>query len=383
MIVTSEQLFDFQRLDTLVDELAVTLIMKAKFFKEIYKKTAPKFPEIIINFCFSTKGSTSNIHPSVKIKEVILVEKVAKLFSTAKAKVCFLYYGAKELLELNRSEKPYTLTLNLHENPIVAEDGYLAIVKITDYYKFITDETGKLRNYIFDLNVRDYQGPVEVNQDIENSLDNDRDINFWILNNGVTVIADRGSAVAKDLTLENVQIVNGLQTSTCIYKYLTKNGLENEKRSILVKIVIKEDQTVIDKVIKAANFQTPIAIASLKATDLLQREIEEYFKKNDLFYDRRKGYYKNIGKPSERIVSIPFLAQSVITIVYREPDLARSRPSSLIKKDVDYNKVFSSKTTLPIYLFCAKFMLRVQSFLRRDFGERKNVIKNNFKFHIV
>ena len=44
-----------------------------------------------------------------------------------------------------------------------------------------------------------------MNEDIEKSLFNDTDINFWVLNNGVTVVADRGSSVAKDLTLENVK----------------------------------------------------------------------------------------------------------------------------------------------------------------------------------
>ena len=138
-----------------------------------------------------------------------------------------------------RTERAYTLTLRLQENPIVATEGYLALVNLVDYYRFISDEQGRLKDDIFDLNVRDYQGSVEVNEDIEDSLFNGIDINFWVLNNGVTVVADRGSSVAKDLTLENVQIVNGLQTSRSIYNYLTKKGTDDEKRSVLVKIIIK------------------------------------------------------------------------------------------------------------------------------------------------
>ena len=130
-----------------------------------------------------------------------------------------------------------------------------------------------------------------MNQDIEKSLLKDIDINFWVLNNGVTIVADRGSSVAKDLTLENAQIVNGLQTSRSIFNYLKDKGVEGEKRSVLAKIIIKDDTVVIDKVIKSSNFQTPIPVSSLKATDEFQRKIEDYFKRHDIFYDRPKGFY--------------------------------------------------------------------------------------------
>nr|WP_235918145.1 AIPR family protein [Paenibacillus lutrae] len=357
------------------------LFQKSLLFKEVYKKTASKFPDLNIRFCYASRGSTQNIHENVQAKEAILIQKTKQYFRNAK--VDLFYYGISELLELHRKEKPYTLTLKLSENPIVAKEGYLALVKLTDYFDFIVDEKKELRKYIFDLNVRDYQGAVEVNKDIEKSLQNDHQINFWALNNGVTILADKGSAIAKDLTLENVQIVNGLQSSTSIYNYLKEYGLESENRSILVKIIIKDDPEVIDKVIKASNFQTPIAISSLKATDIFQRELEEYFKKNDLFYDRRKGYYKNTGKSPDKIISIPFLAQSIISIIHREPDFARARPSSLLKKESDYQKVFNKKTPLPVYLFCGKLMMEIQSLLRNDYGDKVNALKLNFKFHIA
>lgn len=382
LIVTIDQIFNFSNLEAIENDLNPRLLEKAKLFKEVYKKTATKFPELHIKYCYASRGLTLKIHPSVKIKEDILLQKTRELFKT-KAKIEFVYYGVNELLELYRKEKSYTLTLKLSENPIVSKEGYLALVKLSDYYDFITDENNELRKYIFDLNVRAYQGLVEVNKDIEYSLLNDKNINFWVLNNGVTIIADRGSAVAKDLTMENVQIVNGLQTSTSIYNYLQKVGVDNENRSILAKIIIKDEPEVIDKVIKASNFQTPIAISSLKATDLFQREIEDYFKKNDLFYDRRKGYYKNTGKSPDKIISIAFLAQAIISILHKEPDFARARPSSLLKKEIDYQKVFNKNVPLPIYLFCAKHALQVQSFLRNDFGNDINIIKLNFKFHIA
>lgn len=178
---------------------------RQSYFKEVYEATAVKFPRLQIHYRYVTKGQTDNIHQNVKTRREFLVQRSKELFEAAKAVISFHFIGAKELVEMNRAERTYTLTLRLQENPIVATEGYLALVNLKDYYRFITTDNGELRSYIFDLNVRDYQGAVEVNLDIENSLANDQDINFWVLNNGVTIIADRGSSVAKDLTLEKSQ----------------------------------------------------------------------------------------------------------------------------------------------------------------------------------
>lgn len=196
------------------------------------------------------------------------------------------------------------------------------------------------------------------------------------------LVADRGSSVAKDLTLENVQIVNGLQTSRSIFNYLKTKGVQGEKRSVLVKIIIRDDAAAIDKIIKASNFQTPIPVSSLKATDEFQRNIEEYFKRHDVFYDRRKGYHKLSGKPANRILGIPALAQAVVSIIRQEPHLARAKPASLVKHEEDYSRVFSKSTPLPAYLVCANTLLTAQNVLRADLGKGMNEIKSNFKHQI-
>ena len=160
--------FDFPRLGELTaDQYSESLIEKAKLFRDVYEATATKFPHLSIHYRYVTKGDTKSIHPNVKTRRDFLVQRTHELFSAAKADVSFDFVGSQELIELNRIEPNYTLTLRLQENPIVATEGYLALVNLADYYRFIADENSDLRSYIFDLNVRDYQGSVEVNQDIE------------------------------------------------------------------------------------------------------------------------------------------------------------------------------------------------------------------------
>jgi hypothetical protein len=113
-----------------------------------------------------------------------------------------------------------------------------------------------------------------------------------------------------------------------------------------------------------------------------ERNIEEYFKRYDVFYDRRKGYHKLSGKPANRILGIPALAQAVVSIIRQEPHLARAKPASLVKHEEEYSKVFSKSTPLPAYLVCANTLLTAQNALRADLGKSMNEIKSNFKHQI-
>ena len=46
----------------------------------------------------------------------------------------------------------------------------MCLVKLRDFYHFITDETGALQRQLFDANVRDYQGSTQVNGEIQAAL---------------------------------------------------------------------------------------------------------------------------------------------------------------------------------------------------------------------
>ncbi|WP_414586673.1 AIPR family protein [Scytonema sp. PCC 10023] len=352
------------------------LINKVAFFQELYLNLASQHPSIEITYVYASKGDVSAINQKVYNQSEVLKENTRRYFSGAKVNVSFV--GARELIDSSRLEKSYTLQLKFIENYISrGEDNYVILASLKDYYNFVTYENSELRTYIFAFNVRDYQGSnVEVNKDIKATLESNEDIDFWWLNNGITILSSRASIAGKTISLDDVQVVNGLQTTNTIYHYIKNREDDSntlkEERAILIKIVITNDPETRDRVIKATNFQTPIPPASLKATDPIQLDIENFFLNHEWFYDRRKNYYKNTGKQLDRIISIPYLAQSVIAIVFHEPDIARSRPSSLLKKDNDYKRVFSQKISLEVYLFCAKAMKRLESFIRIVTSSKSN-----------
>lgn len=362
-----------------------TILQKFSVFRKLCTELASKFPDLSIKFHYITKGDTNAIHPKIREKSIILKHNIQKYFPNAE--VSYEFIGARELIDFARKEKTYTLQLNFLEQYISrSADNYIIISNVCDYYDFCTDEENQLRTYLFDSNVRDYLGDVEVNQDIRETLETrNNNIDFWWLNNGITIIASRASVTGKTINLDDVQIVNGLQTSTSIFNYLKvslEEKREDETRSILVRIVVTSEPETRDKIIKATNFQSKIPDASLRATDRIHRNLEDFFLQNDWYYDRRKNYYKNIGKPSDRIISIPYLAQAMMTVLLKEPDNARARPTTLIKKDKDYEKVFNEGIAPKIYFYCAKSMKYIDLFLR-SYPEIIKQYKTNFRFHIL
>jgi hypothetical protein len=161
------------------------------------------------------------------------------------------------------------------------------------------------------------------------------------LNNGITVLAARATQSGKTLTVENPEIVNGLQTSSEVHGYFRNSNTEKESRNILVRVIVPNAAGSRDQIIKATNSQTAIPPASLRATDPIHRDIEQYLRPFNLFYDRRKNFYKNEGRPINRIISIPQMAQGAMAVVLRRPDTARARPSSLIKRDEEYLRLLN------------------------------------------
>ncbi|MDQ3009241.1 MAG: AIPR family protein [Acidobacteriota bacterium] len=358
-----------------------SLLDVIKKFREVYGKLASRFPVLTISYFYATNGDQP--HPNVARKVGKIEGAIKELFSSAQCN--FEFVGARNLLELARRSPRISHSLKLAENAIspTGDVGFICLVKLWDFYSFLTDDSGKLLRNIFEANVRDYQGRTEVNDEIQESLKSPGKDEFWWLNNGITILATKATQSGKVVTIEDPQIVNGLQTSTEIYNFFRDFKKQDDERHILIRLIVPPASESRDRIIKATNSQTKIPIASLRATETIHRDIEEYFKPFGLFYDRRKNFYKNDGKPIDKIVGIPQLAQSVMAIVLQRPDDARARPSSLLKKDDDYEKVFSTEYPIEVYYFCANLMKKAEIFVRSDVAGLDERERTNLRFYLA
>lgn len=355
------------------------IVSKVDIFKRALTKLASRHPKIYIRFVYATKGDTSSVSRGAKERAKQLKKAMVLTTGAEKADVEFL--GATELWHLSSKMPSYTLQLPYQED-FTEGTSHAALVKINDYLSFLREEDGKLRRHIFEMNVRDYQGGVEVNREISRTLLDDSAPEFWWMNNGVTIVCSNVTSVGKVFQIDDVQIVNGLQTSFTLYETLKSIEPTNPvlRRHLLVRLLVTDDVAVRDKIIRATNSQTKVPTASLRATDDLQREIEIYLLQHNWFYDRRKNYYKNMGKPRGRIISIPFLAQAVISVGLNEPNQARARPSTLLKNDLDYKRVFPPDLDVDVYRYCLELQKSVDERLVENGLQIDQ--RNNLRFHV-
>ncbi|MBO8161908.1 MAG: AIPR family protein [Thermosipho sp. (in: Bacteria)] len=364
------------------------LVDKILTFRKVWFEAARCSAKISIEIYYVSRGNTTNINNVLRLKSDQVIELIKE--NVIGSNVSFQFLGSKELLEIYRKPPKTQLSLTFKENPIpityISERdiGFIGVVSLKDYFNFITDEKGEIIEEIFESNIRHFQGNVDVNKKIANTLANDEKRDFWWLNNGITIIASGYSQFPKMLHLEDVQIVNGLQTSYVIYDYFKGNDSASDQRALLVKVIISTDKETIDKIISATNSQNPVSPSLLRATDDIQRDLEIYFLNNGYYYDRRKNYYKNQDKPARKIFSIQSLSQYIQAILNFDPASARSKPTSLIKDDKSYNAIFNSEVDFGAYLNCCLIYQRVDDYIKTqiDDSETRSRMKN-FSLHLA
>lgn len=374
---------------------SVELVEKFEVSRQAWITLAGRHVQLSVNIHYATLGDTSSVNPKVlqrfdRLKKQ-LEEKVPK------SSVHLKLLGARELWELQSKVENYTAQLKFSDFTS-SDTSYVALVTLENYLDFLSDEVGALREHYFDWNVRDYQKGVNVNQEIvatlegglceDGSASRKSFLEFWWLNNGVTIITSQASIAGKLFSLDDVQIVNGLQTSHSIHETLSRMDRSDPifQSKILVRVLeIVNDSNVRDKVIRATNRQTPVSDASLRATDDIQRKIEETLKRAGWYYDRRKNYYRNQGEPVRKIVSIPYLAQVVMAIGLGRPDDSRARPSSLLGKDSTYNQVFDPSLDLGAYVWMLERQKEIDSWLSSPTGSVtvSPAERTNYRFHLT
>jgi len=380
-ISSAIDLFDFTKsIDSLRTVYNSDLLANIDILRKQYLHLASKFPILKFHYYYSTKGI--EVHPNVERKVDNLRDAINKNFD--RFDFDFTFLTAHTLIELSRREQINSKELAVSDNPISTQDGgYIALIPIQNYYDFLTTEDGELIKHFFDANIRDYQGTVEVNNAIRETLMSTTPIeDFWWLNNGVTITASDASFASKKITIQEPQIVNGLQTSFEIFNYFRVNKIENDKRNVLIRIVKTTEEQSRLKVIKATNSQTNIPPASLRATDPIHRDIEDYLLAKGLYYDRRKNYHKNQGRPISKIISIPYLAQVVMSLLHQKPDYARARPSTLIKNDEDYQSIFDNNIPIELYYKSILLHQKVENALKAYNPKLSRAQIGDIKFHV-
>ena len=351
-------------------------------FRDTYTRLITSRVKLKFRFYYATLAS--ELHPNVIQQAEELKDTIKGLFPNAVVEVTFV--DSDTLFEMYNAVIENRVNLKFADIPISPnQKNYVALVDLKSYFNFIVNDEGDVRKSFFDSNVRDYQGKNNVNSSISETLHRADDNDFWWLNNGVTVLASEATLVNnRELQIVNPEIVNGLQTSMEIYNYFSENreALESEKRSILLRIIVPDNEESRDQIIFATNNQTNIPKATLRVTDPIHLQIEMYFKSRGLFYDRRKNYYKNQGRKPAEIVGVSFLAQCLITIFLKKPDYARARPSTLLNDEKTYNELYEKNNDLEVFYRVALLGKKIQRNVRSG-SDYSSAEKSDILYYVL
>lgn len=351
------ELFDMTiKTDSLNSRYKSDILTKRELLIYLYRKLSPALIKTNIYIRYISRGTSESVADNIKCKGTKIETTCNKLFSITTSEMKFI--GSKELLILYRTKRNGTVQLKIKKGFQSGKD-FVVLVQLTDYYNFITDSEHKLKRYFFEENVRDYLGNNRTNADIMNTLETLKEIDFWNLNNGITLLTSSATLYDDIIEAENIQIVNGLQTTNTIFNYFSNGGTDEAKRSVLVKIVVSTEPVVRKNIIQATNNQSVIPLYSLHATDKIQKDIEEILYKHNIYYERKDKYYQNLGIPVDDIVTPLYLAGGYTSLILKLPHRAVLLKSKFMNNPVQYNQIFNEQIPLSVWINIAIILKRV------------------------
>lgn len=326
-----------------------------------YKKSSPRLNSFEMNYIYASRGESSEVGQSIVSRSNQIVKITEESFGQCDVKFDFL--GAREIVSLYRQHPNFSLELPYLDS-LSRGERYILIVRLRDYYNFLKNEgDSTLRRYLFESNVRDFMGLNAVNEDIRITLSNKDSPDFWLLNNGVTILSTSAQLIGQSIYMEDIQIVNGLQTSESIFRHFSNSGDDENERAVMIKVIVSQDEAVRDQIIRATNNQTAVEQSSLHATERIQRDIEDILLRNGFYYDRRKNFYKNQGAQRDLILTPLYLASGVVSLLLKMPHHAGRMRAKVLRNAASYDAIFSEKIDLNVWPQVAAIIKKTDDYL--------------------
>jgi len=361
--------------------------------KELVGSIGPS--NIEVRVAYITNGLTSNISDECN-QELNSIKE--QFDNDTFSKFTFEMIGAMEIVDrLNAQEKKgkkiqadIKIKYDTNSPSLIKyhSHGLKGIICTTTAKEIARIVNEDEKGFVFDLNVRKYLGNLgTVNKDIkETCSDEDTSYLFWFLNNGVTIVCDKVDPVTDPdnphLKIENLQIVNGCQTSSSL-AIAEEEGLLQANTTVILKVFETSDLNLVDKVVLTTNNQNKITNRNLRANDRIQRDLERAFSIHNYFYERKPRQYPNAS--SNKIIPNELAATAYLGIALKRPSDARSRKYK-IWNDY-YESIFKGihvETFIVNHLIKQKTSKYINnSHYINSLDDNKRYIAKNGQFHIA
>ncbi|MEZ5774203.1 MAG: AIPR family protein [Hyphomicrobiaceae bacterium] len=253
--------------------------------------------------------------------------------------------------------------------------GYLPLAR---YLPLISaaDEEGRLdiRHSAFFENVRAFQGEGnKVNRAMLEMLREPRTrARFALRNNGITLVtrrAEHHDPARRKIMVRDVQVVNGCQTSYVLYLYAREASIGDLEEIVLpVKILVTDDDQVIDEVVLAANSQTPIEATQIVVRRAFVAALAELFHRRgaepetpQIWLESRTGEWRKLADRKEmRVVTLPDLTDAFASAFLGMPHTVQRGGRSDMIARISRGAIFSEEHQLDYYYIAGLLLWRAR-----------------------
>ena len=266
------------------------------------------------------------------------------------------------------------------------QESYLGILPIKEFLKFIIDDDGDLIKNVFYDNVRDFQGFNKINNEIRGSVSNEsaRD-QFVLRNNGITIVAKSLKKIGSSFIITDYQIVNGCQTSHVLY--FNKNLHRNNVIQIPVKLIITNDESVTNYIIRATNSQTEVKREAFEILKPFHKGLEEFYLTFErdvnkrLFYERRSRQFKQFSDiliTRDNVITLATQIASFVAMFLDEPQSTHRYFGELLKSY--HRRIFVENHSYFPYYTSGLACSAIDRFYKSDVLNNKY---RKYKYHML
>lgn len=299
----------------------------------------------------------------------------------------FIPCNASKIISMYESYSRYEreVTFEVDESIVLPEiegikKSFMTYIYFKEFLNIILkgDNRKYIDESIFEENVRSFQGENEVNSKILNTLKWGGADKFFVLNNGITMIADGITTNPKNkkFTVRNYQIINGCQTSNMLYRYylylLESDTCTPEKLDevyIPLKIIEVKNDGLTSEIVESTNSQTSIGSDQLHALGSVARKIQKFFNvlkdegtgKQYMYYERRNNEYAGKLNIKKLYIINQDAMLGIFAATYLKLPHKTSRYAGRLKKEEYLKKVFNEKHPAIKYFSAAYAYVRYET----------------------
>ena len=286
--------------------------------------------------------------------------------------------------------------------------SFMTYIYFDEFLKIILkDGSGKyIDESVFEENVRSFQGVKKnkVNSKILETLIGGGASKFFVLNNGITMIADTVTTTDrknKCFTVNNHQIINGCQTSNMLHRYylhLLNSGISDSELQeklkevyIPLKIIEVPDDTLSAEIVESTNSQTSIGSDQLHALGSIARKIQKFFDlfkeestgKQYMYYERRNNEYAFNPNVNKANIITQDMMVGIYSATYLKLAHKSSRYAGRLKTEDNLQNVFNEKNPAIKYFEAAYAYLCYESERKKSERRKLSEFEANLKWHTL